>query len=79
MRLVQVRECDGQCCIDQPQFPVDGVCKFFADGKCRAMTDMTLLNGDDVDHFLLVCRRYPQFLRAGRDTENCCWRWIDGD
>lgn len=79
MKLVRVRPCDGQCCIDQPSFPVDGACKYFEGGKCKAMRDISVLDGDEVDRFLLRCKGYPQFLKAGRDTMNCCLRWVDGD
>jgi hypothetical protein len=78
--LAQTRQCDGQCCKDQPQFPADGVCRYFTEeplpgGHCRAMHDITVLDDEHIDHFLKTCRWYPHDLNAGRNTLNCCWKW----
>lgn len=81
MRLAQTRQCDGQCCIDQPQFPDEtGKCKFFEKGPggyCKVFRDITLLEGGEVDKWLVTCKGYPQNLRAGRGTWNCCLQWRD--
>lgn len=80
MKLVQTRKCDGQCCIDQPQFPVNGRCRYLtSENLCELHMDITKCPGEDVDHFLKICKRYPQFTRPGRGLLNCCWKWVDGD
>lgn len=88
MRLERVRPCDGQCCIDQPQFPEfeGGPCRYFDEGKCRAMANLTALEPDHAEQFIRVCRFYPQAIFkhaiyerrgcAGRGTLNCCLQWV---
>ncbi|MDX1489092.1 MAG: hypothetical protein R3268_12865 [Acidiferrobacterales bacterium] len=92
MKLVQVRECDGQCCRESPRWPVEGGdrCLFLdTDGKCSIkkgdypvpiIESPTWPGRDPAEVFQETCVNWPQNSPEGRDTGGCCWQWVkDGD
>lgn len=88
-RLVQVRECDGQCCKESPRWPdAEGSCRFLIDGQCAVMAGNLSVPDDPSPawpdrHPLWVfnetCRAWPHNSKEGRDTGGCCWQWVDDD
>jgi hypothetical protein len=88
MKLVQIRECDGQCCKESPRWPtVDGLsCQYLKDGKCLIKTgeqpiptkaSPTWPNKSSHEVFQETCVDWPQNSPEGRDTGGCCWQWVE--
>lgn len=92
LSLVQVRECDGECCKESPRFPnldhsdciyhssgdlVKG-CKLMQgiekvpDGQCPVLKRLTAQEAFDK-----TCDNWPHNTKPGKDTGDCCWRWVD--
>lgn len=88
MRLAQVRECNGSCCVESPQFPnSNGVgCKYQEGSVCILQRDNLLptesvcptnphMTGEEA--FTQHCLGWPHNSPVGRGTGNCCWQWVD--
>jgi len=88
MKLVRIRECDGQCCKDTPRFPNKDKtdCVYHIDNGCDLMRDSSLVpdtnsvarpNMTGIDDFISVCKQWPQFYPSTRKTGNCCLQWVN--
>ena len=89
MRLVKVRECDGQCCKEGPRFPnADHTDCIYHDGKdergCALMRgeasvpdepSVIFPNRTALEVYKETCRDWPHN-RPGRGTGGCCWQWV---
>lgn len=88
MILEQVRECDGSCCRQSPQFPTEegSSCKYQENNVCVLQRDNELPIEDicpvnpsmsAIEAFTEHCKNWPHSME-GRDTGNCCWQWVEG-
>ena len=94
MKLIQVRECDGQCCRESPRWPTrDGKSCVYLDSnnRCSVKINSVMLaiagpspafpNRSAAETFKETCDDWPQNSnpKIGQTSE-CCWQWVeDGD
>lgn len=90
MKLVQVRECDGECCRESPRFPNEdhSDCLYHDEGGCMLMRNIGLVPDGlcpvyprltAMDALILHCFQWPQIgcdAKLG-ETANCCWQWVE--
>ena len=87
--LVQVRECDAQCCRESPRFPnrdhsdciyhdeqgcaLQRDISLIPDIQCPALPEMTAF-----DAVVLTCMGWPQNSKpVVGETGGCCWQWVE--
>ncbi len=93
MNLVQVRECDGECCRDSPRWPnADHSDCIYHDGVdktkgCALQRDSSLIpkgNCPAIERLTAkealqeTCIDWPKNSSPRLgSTENCCWQWVE--
>lgn len=88
--LKKIRECDGVCCKEAPQFPdetsTEHKCVYQEGITCVLQRDRKLpaehicpanpkLSGNVA--FYRNCLQWPQNTIPGEDLGGCCWKWVD--
>ena len=95
MELVQVRECDGACCVEGPRFPNEdhSDCIYrdaTKEGRgCKLQIDPSLIpdgpspvffNMSAKEAFQKTCLCWPESSDSKiGETGGCCWQWMNDD
>lgn len=76
--LIRVRECDGSCCKQSPQFPNDAGdgCIYRNKSGCKLMAGEASVPVESMGQFIRACLDWPHNM-PDRETGDCCWQWVN--